>query len=176
MNEYKKEQLKNRWVCTFYGSKWFSFPWTFKFRLKAYKKRFNMGNGVGIEHGVLLSRTHGLNGTISIGNHVVLARNVFIDFSGEVEIKDNVIIGADVIIESHHRDLDAYKLGKDINIPTKLTIEEKAYIGVRAIILDSCNYIGKNSRIGAGAVVVKDVPDNVTVVGVPAKVIKINPD
>jgi acetyltransferase-like isoleucine patch superfamily enzyme len=32
--------------------------------------------------------------------------------------------------------------------------------------------IGKNSIVGAGSVVTKDVPDAVTVVGVPAKVIK----
>lgn len=68
--------------------------------------------------------------------------------------------------------LDAYKEGKDINIPTSLLIEENAYIGVNAIILATCNYIGKNARIGAGAVVVEDVPDNAVVVGVPAKVIK----
>lgn len=78
------------------------------------------------------------------------------------------------MIESHHRDLDAYKMGLDVNIPTKLTIEENAYIGIRAIILDSCNYIGKNARIGAGAVITKDIPDYATAVGVPAKVIRIN--
>lgn len=45
-------------------------------------------------------------------------------------------------------------------------------IGSRAIILDSCNYIGLHARIGAGAVVTKDVPDYSVVVGVPARVIK----
>lgn len=35
--------------------------------------------------------------------------------------------------------------------------------------------IGENSIVGAGAVVTKDVPDNVTVVGVPARIIKQNP-
>ena len=77
-----------------------------------------------------------------------------------------------VIIETHHRDLEAYRDGHDVNIPTRLEIGEKAYLGSRAIILDSCNYIGKYARIGAGAVVTKDVPDYAVVVGVPAKVIK----
>ena len=62
-----------------------------------------------------------------------------------------------------------------MNIPTELVIGEKAYIGTRAIILDSCNYIGKYARIGAGAVVVKDIPDYAVAVGVPAKVVKIIP-
>lgn len=54
-------------------------------------------------------------------------------------------------------------------------IEEGAVIGSRAIILNSCNYIGKNARVGAGAVVTKDVPDNAIVVGVPAHIVKIMP-
>lgn len=93
----------------------------------------------------------------------------FIDYSGFIEIKDGVKIAAGVKIESHHRDLEEYEKGLDVNIPTKLVIEENAYVGVNAIILDSCNYIGKYARVGAGAVVTKDVPDYATVAGVPAK-------
>ncbi len=121
-----------------------------------------------------MSRTHGLEGTIQIGEHVLLARNSFIDYSGFVKIKDNVKIAADVIIESHHRDIDLYQRNnEDKNIPTSLIIEKNAYIGVKATILSSCNYIGKNARIGAGAVVTKDVPDNSTVVGVPAEIVRV---
>lgn len=85
---------------------------------------------------------------------------------------DNVKIANGVIIETHHRDIDKYNLGFDVNIPTKLVIEEGAYIGSRAIILSSCSYIGKQARIGAGAVVTKDVPDRTVVGGIPAKVIR----
>lgn len=68
--------------------------------------------------------------------------------------------------------MEACRKGEDVNIATSLRICEGAYIGSRAIILDSCNYIGKYARIGAGAVVTKDVPDYALVVGVPAKVVK----
>ena len=88
-------------------------------------------------------------------------------------MRKNVKIAAGVSIESHHRDIGAYNRGEDINIPTQLIIEEGAYIGTHATILDSCNYIGKHARIGAGAVVVKDIPDYAVAVGVPAKVVKI---
>lgn len=170
--QYRKEQKKRRWVYTFYGSKWFSFPLTFHFRIKAYQKHFNIGANPIIEHGVIFSRTHGLKGAIHVGNNVLFARNVYVDYSGELTIKDKVKIGAEVIFETHHRDLDANIRGEDVNVPTQLTIEEGAYIGVRAIVLDSCNYIGKNARVAAGAVVTKDVPDNTLVAGVPAKIIK----
>jgi sugar O-acyltransferase (sialic acid O-acetyltransferase NeuD family) len=42
------------------------------------------------------------------------------------------------------------------------------FVGANAVIRQGIS-IGKNAIVGAGAVVVKDVPDNVTVVGVPAK-------
>ena len=96
-----------------------------------------------------------------------------LDYSGHVIINNGVKIANGVIIESHHRDIDAYNHGLDINIPTELIIGENAYIGSRAIILDSCNYIGKCARIGAGAVITKDVPDYAVVGGVPAKIIRI---
>lgn len=34
--------------------------------------------------------------------------------------------------------------------------------------------IGKDAKIGAGAVVLKDIPDGATAVGIPAKVVRIN--
>lgn len=173
-SKYKKEQLRRRWVFTIFSSKFFSFPWSFKWRIRMYQKHYNIGSNPIIEHNVLISRTHALVGSIKIGNNVLLARNVFIDYTGFLEIKNNVKIAAGTIIETHHRDLAAYKEGRDVNLQTKLIIEEGAYIGVNSIILSSCSKIGKNARIGAGAVVTKDVPENVTVVGVPAKIIRTN--
>lgn len=142
-------------------------------RNKAYAERYHTGKGLFVEYDVNISRQHYLEGTISIGNHVLFAKHVFIDYSGDVVIEDGVKLAAGVIIESHHHDWEAYKKGKDVNIPTKLLICENAFIGTNAIILDSCNYIGKNARIGAGAVVTKDIPDNAVAVGVPAKVVKV---
>lgn len=52
-------------------------------------------------------------------------------------------------------------------------IGRKVRIGAQAVIIGNVN-IGDNAIIGAGSVVVKDVPANATVVGVPVKVIKIN--
>lgn len=122
-----------------------------------------------------ISRQHYLPGTIKIGNNVLFAKHVFIDYSGSIEIKDNVRITNGVIIETHHHPFHSdYKMPRDIINVDKLLIEEGAVIGSKAIILNSCNYIGKYARVGAGAVVTKDVPDYATVVGVPAKIIKIN--
>lgn len=180
---YKEANLKREiWVKDFYENRKFLAKWS-KYDIETsakkrekrnseYTKQYSMGKGCFVEYGVEFSRQHHLPGTLVIGNHVLFAKNVFIDYSGEVIIHDNVKFGAGVSIESHHRDLEAYKKGNDVNIPTSLHICEGAYIGTHAIILDSCNYIGKYARIGAGAVVTKDIPDYALAVGVPAKVVR----
>lgn len=181
--KYQEANRKREtWVKDFYKNRKFLAKWS-KYEIEAsakkrekrnaaYTQHFSMGKGCVVEYGVEFSRQHHLPGTLRIGSHITFAKNVFIDYSGEVVIDDNVKFGAGVAIESHHRDLEAYKQGKDVNIPTPLHICESAYVGTHAIILDSCNYIGKYARIGAGAVVTKDIPDYAVAVGVPAKVVK----
>jgi len=170
---WRKDYNDNRKFLFKYTSrKYENSPKLRKKRLRAYTDRYHLGRNCIIQFNVEFSREHYLNGTLKVGNKVLFAKNVFIDYSGEVIIDDNVKMGSAVCIESHHRDLEAFQKGLDVNIPTRLHICEGAYIGTHAIILDSCNYIGKCSRIGAGAVVTKDVPDYSVVVGVPAKVVK----
>lgn len=142
-------------------------------RNKAYTKKFHAGKNILVEYDVNISRQHYLDGTISIGDNVLLAKHVFIDYSGDVLIKDNVQLTNGVVIETHHHAFHSDpKASRNIITPTSLIIEDGAIVGSRSIILSSCHYIGKNARIGAGAVVTKDVPDNTLVVGVPAKIVK----
>ena len=179
--EERKAWGKEKWENRRFLYKWKDYKWElsskrYKKRLAAYKKRYNMGDRCILSFDVHIERNHYLPGTISIGNDVNLSKHVYIDYSGELIIRSGVKIANGVVIETHHRDIEAYtKEGKDVNIPTKLLIEEDAYIGSKAIILDSCNYIGKCARIGAGAIVTKDIPDYAVAVGVPAKVVKILP-
>ncbi len=144
------------------------------FRRKAYTKRYNAGVDLKVEDNVYISRHHFLNGEIRIGSHVYLAKNTSIDYSGGLIIKDNVRITNGVIIETHrHLYHSDWKLDFDELEANKLIIEEGAIIGVKSVILPTCHYIGKFSRVGAGSIVTKDVPDYAIVMGVPAKVVKI---
>ena len=143
-------------------------------RNKVYTERYKAGKNLFVEYDVNISRQHYLDGTISIGDNVLLAKHVFIDYSGDVVIGDNVQLANGVIIETHHHVFHSDpQASRDIVIPSSLRIEDGVVIGSRAIILSSCHYIGRNARVGAGAVVTKDVPDYAVVVGVPAKVVKI---
>lgn len=172
---WQKDFCENRKFLYKYTSRKYELPNLREKRNKAYAKRYNMGKGCFVEYNVELSRQHYLEGTISIGENVLLAKNVFIDYSGKVIIRDNVQLTNGVIIETHeHRFHSDYKQPRSKIYPSQLLICEGVVIGSCAIILASCHYIGKHARIGAGAVVTKDVPDYATVVGIPAKVIKIN--
>ena len=63
---------------------------------------------------------------------------------------------------------DFCSLMPSVNLGGEVTLEDAVYIGTGANILPGIS-IGKNSIVGAGAVVTKDVPPNTTVKGVPAK-------
>ena len=142
-------------------------------RNEAYRKRFGAGKGLMVEYNVNISRQHYLNGSIKIGSNVLLAKHIFIDYSGNVTIGDDVQITNGVIIETHHHPFHSdYTQPRSIVYPTTLKIADGAVLGSRCIILPSCHYIGKYARVGAGAVVTKDVPDYAVVGGVPAKIIR----
>ena len=68
-------------------------------------------------------------------------------------------------------------LGQFLNIGTNhrtpAIIGDNVYIGPHVCIVEDV-IIGNKSTIGAGAVVVKDVPENATVAGVPAKTLNYN--
>lgn len=142
-------------------------------RNKAYIKHYKTGTGLMVENNVNISRQHYLNGTISIGKNVLLAKNVFIDYSGKVEINDNVQLTNGVVIETHYHPFHSdWREPRNKICSTELVIEEGIVIGSRAIIMSSCHRIGKYARVGAGAVVTHDIPDYSIAVGVPARAVR----
>ena len=58
-----------------------------------------------------------------------------------------------------------------VNISGNVTVGKRVYIGVQSAIRQGI-IIGRDSIIGMGSVVVKDVPENCTVIGNPAKLMK----
>lgn len=58
-----------------------------------------------------------------------------------------------------------------VNISGEVVVHENVYVGTGAKIINQLE-IGKNTIIGAGAVVSKSLPENCTAVGIPAKPIK----
>lgn len=95
---------------------------------------------------------------------------VFLDVC-EIQIGDNCFIapGVHIYTATHPLDPKERISGKEYGKP--VTIGHNVWIGGRAVINPGVN-IGNNVVIASGAVVTKDVPDNVVVGGNPAKIIK----
>jgi len=96
-----------------------------------------------------------------------IGRRVFIDHGFGVVIGETSIIGDDVLIYQGVT-LGGVSLSNEKRHPT---IKNNVIIGSGAKILGDIT-IGNNCKIGANSVVVSDVSDNSTAVGVPARVIK----
>ena len=96
-----------------------------------------------------------------------LGRRVFIDHGDGVVIGETTIIGDDVTI---YQGVTLGGTGKDTG-KRHPTILNGVTIGAGAKVLGPIT-IGNNSKVGAGAIVLKDVPDNCTVVGNPGRIVK----
>ena len=88
------------------------------------------------------------------------------------ELKEGVMISAGTII-SHHTIIEANVfISFGVNVGASLTIKRNAYLGIGCTIMTGVRTVGENSFIGAGAVVINDVPDRAVVVGNPGRIIR----
>ena len=102
---------------------------------------------------------------VKIGRRVRIQSHTFI-CSG-VQIADDVFVGHNVtFINDRHPSTEGARTGAWTMEPT--IVERRASIGSGVVILCGVT-IGEDARIGAGAVVTRDVPAGTTVVGVPAR-------
>lgn len=95
-----------------------------------------------------------------------IGKGLFIDHGHGVVIGETTIIGDNVTL---YQGVTLGGTGKEQG-KRHPTLEDNVLVGVGAKVLGSF-VIGKNSKIGAGSVVVNEVPPNSTVVGVPGRVV-----
>ncbi len=103
---------------------------------------------------------------VEIHPGATIGRRFFTDHGNGVVIGETAEIGDDVLMY-HQVTLGGTTLEKVKRHPT---IGNNVIIGMGAKIL-GCITIGDNSRIGANAVVNKDIPPNCTVVGIPGRIV-----
>ena len=96
-----------------------------------------------------------------------IGRRFFIDHAMGVIIGETTIIGDDCTL------YQGVTLGGTGNETGKRhpTLGNNVIVGVGAAVLGNIT-VGDNSKIGGGAVAVKDVPPNCTVVGIPGRIVK----
>lgn len=99
-----------------------------------------------------------------------IASGVFIDHGSGVVIGETAVIEKNVVI---YQGVTLGGTGKDNGKRRHPTIKEGAVISCGAKVLGGIT-VGEYAKVGAGSVVLKDVPPRATVVGVPARIVRIN--
>ena len=104
---------------------------------------------------------------IEIHPGATIGKGLFIDHGSGVIIGETAIIGDNVTL---YQGVTLGGTGKETG-KRHPTLEDNVMVSAGAKIL--CSFtIGENSKIGAGSVVLKPVPPNCTVVGVPGRIVK----
>jgi acetyltransferase-like isoleucine patch superfamily enzyme len=112
--------------------------------------------------------------TLTIGAGCVFGYNNHITSVREVVIGDYVLTANNVYISDNihgYEDIHRPIIKQPVKFKQKVEIGDGCWIGENACIIGS--RVGKNSVIGANAVVTSDIPDYAVAVGIPARVIKI---
>ncbi len=117
-----------------------------------------------------------LHHTVSIAPDVVIGEAVYM-LAGNIvmphtTIGNYIMINMDSTIAHHVTLEDGVFLSSGVNIGALIHVKENAYIGMGVTAMTGVNEIGKETLIGAGTVIIKDVPDYTTVVGNPGRIIK----
>ena len=103
---------------------------------------------------------------VDIHPGATLGRRLFIDHATGVVIGETAIVGNDVTM---YQGVTLGGTGKGHG-KRHPTLRDGVFIGNNANVLGNIT-VGENSRVGAGSVVLSDVPPNSTVVGVPAHIV-----
>lgn len=106
------------------------------------------------------------NAKIIIGNNCGFSGTVIGAFK-HIKIGNNVRCGANTLITDSDWHLDDPRSGN----PSDVIIGDNVWIGEGAKVLKGVT-IGRNSVIGAGSVVTKNIPEDVVVAGNPCKIIR----
>jgi len=160
-----------------------------------HPRKIKIGDNTIIDDGCVLDAKGAHNEGITIGRGVYIGRNTIIYCKdGDIVLEDRVNIGHNSMIFSSNKVF----VGKETLIAAyfyamsggsydytsnKKVINQSGYSKGPTIIGDNCWFggkvvvadgvsVGRNSVIGAGAVVLKDIPEYSVAVGIPAQVIK----
>ena len=91
--------------------------------------------------------------------------------NADSEIGDLAIINTGATVDHDCRVSEGVHIAPQCAIAGTVVIGRMSFLGIGTRVIPGVG-IGSNVTVGAGGVVIGDIPDNVTAVGVPARIIK----
>jgi acetyltransferase-like isoleucine patch superfamily enzyme len=117
---------------------------------------------------------YGSEKRLFISDKANTCNTLFNTFSGDIHVSEFVFMGHNVSVLTGTHDYTKKSKERMISAPITgcdIYIEKGVWLGSNSTILGPCR-IGENSVIAAGSIVTKDIPNNVLVGGIPARIIK----
>lgn len=121
--------------------------------LVAIHPNSTLGFDVSIDEGTVIMAGAIINSDVTIGKHCI--------------VNSNAVVEHDCYLENF------VHISPSVSLAGNVSVGEGSHVGIGAVIRQGVN-IGKWATIGAGSVVIRDVPDYAVVVGNPGKTIKYN--
>ena len=137
--------------------------------MRLREERFNQCRELGLKPINIIHPSAVISPSVSIGEGVLIGKGVMIDL--KVKIGDNCSIHRGSTIGEYSVLEENVWFAGGVNLAAFVTVGKNTMFGTGANTIARC-HIGRDAIVGAGAVVINDVPDGVTVVGVPARIIK----
>jgi UDP-perosamine 4-acetyltransferase len=106
--------------------------------------------------------------TATLGANVVVAAGVVVGV--EASVTDHAILNTGCVVDHECRIGEAAHIGPAAALAGRVSVGSGAFVGLGSRVIQ-CLSIGRDATVGAGAVVTRDVPDGVTVIGVPARIV-----
>ena len=116
--------------------------------------------------------TASISPTATLGKNLVIAALAAV--CTEAKIADSVILNTSCVVDHECEVGEAAHICPGSHLAGRVRIGLGAWIGLGANVIQ-CMSVGDHAMVGAGAVVIRDVPAHATAVGVPARIIKTAP-
>jgi len=178
----EKNNFRDQWVKEFFDNykflnKWSSFKYERSANLQAkrraaYKKQYGLGENCFVGYDVILHKHHYVDSKIITGKNCGISEHVDIDYTGGLQLGNNVWFseGTKILTHNHAIGIEKSNLDKGC-ILTPLIVHDGVWVGSRAIIMPGVKEIGRCAIISADSYVHTKIPPYSIVLGNPAKVV-----